>query len=531
MKRIIFLLTIIATAVTSVMAADNDLGALELGKTYTIKAYADNMATFTATTDGVITYSSTNTYEMRPYTAADYKTEVEQFNRTGAAGGYSGQHSYDFKVTAGTVYYFYLSFAMGTSDFTLTMAGDAKVELNTASPELNSVYNLTSGGGQMSWNFNKPVTFSNATLQIGDNAAESISVITTSNSLFTNDVQAKVWNAMKNGTAHEGDKFVVTITGIALASDATVLYNGDGILKAEYTIGKKPISLVSTENFTSYGDFLSFYSTKNDNGVVKLQFDGKLTTDTTIVTNIRFGNLDKDFEGEYYYENVTPVLSDDGTALIINLQGKRRRQVDMLPDQASDTKYETIILHVAGVKDSEGTYAYSDGQGSLGSYDCIYNFKEITANIAVDYDPASGGEITGNSIEVWIADESKLSYDGVRFTYTKDGETKTADVAKSLITKEVDTEDKTANILTIPVPDDVFGAKDIVLTFINLESADGSDYSSVLTATYSTATSGISQILRDDEDTDNAPHYNIAGQRISPTAKGINIVKGKKIIK
>ena len=71
------------------------------------------------------------------------------------------------------------------------------------------------------------------------------------------------------------------------------------------------------------------------------------------------------------------------------------------------------------------------------------------------------------------------------------------DVEAKDIESEVDPEDDNAVIYTIPVPEFSRDANsDVVLSFVGLVSPDGNDYSSVLTATYTSAgfTTGISAI-------------------------------------
>lgn len=65
-----------------------------------------------------------------------------------------------------------------------------------------------------------------------------------------------------------------------------------------------------------------------------------------------------------------------------------------------------------------------------------------------DFTPRPGSTITAEtgSIEIWITDEAKLSYDGVKFAASNGIEVVVVD-----FTKEVDPYDETASILTVPV--------------------------------------------------------------------------------
>jgi hypothetical protein len=129
----------------------------------------------------------------------------------------------------------------------------------------------------------------------------------------------------------------------------------------------------------------------------------------------------------------------------------------------------------------------------------------------------------------------KLSYEGVDFEYTFEGETKVVSVAAANILSEVDPEDETALCLTIPVPTFSRDADtQVKLTFKNVATPDGMDYSADLTAVYTTKgftdPSGINGVTMDAK---SAAIFTLEGKRIQSSQvknNTIYVVAGKKIL-
>lgn len=469
----LMMMAVALMAVVTVQAQEVriNLGELELNKEYALEDFKNYIGTFTAPSTGVVTCESTTNDVLYPYFA-----ELENMNASGNAcditiNSMYGQKSYDFKVEEGKTYYMYANFIMNSGTvFKMTMAESQTINLVATSPS-DGVFRV-SNGGQISFDFDKAVSATAASISCNGKSLR-ISPMTNVGCIFF-EVKSIIWKWYNEGTAHGGDTFNIKVTGVCMASDKSVLYNGDGILEASFTLAEMPITLVDTENTS--GDFLSYYTDNDPNGVVRLTFSGPVREGAQ--ATIKYGSVDQDSEGEYYVESLPVTV--DGNTLSINLQGKRRRPVDMVN---SGTNYGSIYLGITGVFDTNGNYAYSEGDGSLGSYWYTYTLKEVTSNVVAEFTPANGSDIDKTkNIEIWVTDESKLSYSGILFTYEKDGVE--GSVLVTDIKKEADPDDATAMILTLDVPAELQGAKNIVATFKDLQCADGSDYSAVLRAKY-----------------------------------------------
>lgn len=534
MKKIFTLAFLWVTIIATINAAPTkygeliDLGELQLDTDYEVKGdFSNYIAHFTATTDGTLMASSTSSYSLYPY----YQ-QLDDMESEGNAIEYTldnmyGNKQYHFDVTAGTTYYFYLNFSMDAFTFRLSMdTGDISITKTT--PEAGSVFSV-SGGGLVSIQFNRAVNVNNEAKIIAGDKEATVAVNGLSN-IFSLEIKEPLFAWLNDGTLKGGDKFTIRFFDVTAADDATIIYGTDGTVEIEYIIGERPIQLVGTENTS--GNFKSYYLPNDPAGIVTLNFDGDVAS--AIVT-LTFGSTD--VEGDYYVEELTPVI--DGGNIKIDLTGKQRTPELMV---ASGYNYNNMTLNLNKVFDTAGQHAYSPGQGTMGGFAFAYDELEIvTANVMCEFTPRPGSTITNETtnIEIWITDEAKLSYEGVKFATNTGTEAIVSDFAK-----EVDPYDETASILTVPVPAELFTtqtnseeAATVTVTLNNLQSADGLDHSRDVLAMYYIGSTAIDKVFGDDATEFTV--YNTQGILVLDTTnrdevknlpQGIYIINGKKFL-
>ncbi len=474
----LFVKTLLVTAVALISATGwgttVELGTLNLDTEYQLSFGNTYYAAFTAEEDGVLTATCTSSDILLPYVQR-FETNDEMVAESNTINvvydSFFSPKQYHFNVSAGTTYCFFNNFIMNDGTFTISTNAGSSIEIQSCTPEENSTISV-SDGARISIVFNQAVSIKGATITTG-NASASISA-----NLYANTVSFELkdvlYNWLQNGTIAGGDNFTINLTGVSAASDQSILYGTDGNLSITYKMAAKPVQLVSTTNTS--GTFLSYYTSENPAGIVTLTFDGEISS---AAADLRFGNQEGE-EGEYYVEPLEANIS--GNTITLNLSNKSRRPQDMV---TSGTNYGNMSLRVGSVKSADGQFAYSEGQGSLGTFWFSYNNLEVvSANVISEFTPATGSSLAGvTNIEIWITDESKLSYDGIKFTYTaSDGTTK--DIVVTNFTKTQDPDNSDAVILNIPVPTEVAGTTNITVTLNNLTSADGIDHTNDVKAKY-----------------------------------------------
>lgn len=420
---------------------------------------------------------------------------------------YSGSNPWTLKVpipngtTAGTAFYFYEKFVMNPATISVTYgAGAATVEKPltrlTVTPADGG--NLSASSSLISLKYSRAdISVSSCVMEIYSHGTDTPELKATK-SLVANvqgafisiEPKSQLLELYEEGTLTACDVIKVKVGVKAVSNGTTIWLDGkeNSVDEITYVATEKPTLLTKTVNTPGNGldTFLSWMPADYTNGLVQLYFDGPIDTQNAPVVKLMYGNRESD--GDYYEEEL-PVKFFGNTILAVDLRGKLRTPASM--EIASLTTYSTITLAVKNVKAADGTYVYSDGIGSLGSFSFDYAYKKVEYASTVDFTPATGSSIDDvKSIEFWANEtgDGKASFDGVQFAYTDGGVAKTVVVPASQITSEADPDEANATIYTIPVPDFSRDADtDVVLTFTGLSTPDGLDHSAEFTATYKTA--------------------------------------------
>lgn len=439
-------------------------------------------AVFTPAADGILVISS----NFSQFTDKTFAT------MGGTQPTWDGKYPQQAKLqcTAGTTYY--VGGSMPSSNVTIKyLAEDEPLKITGYSPEEGSTFDVIKG--TVNLEFNKKVSISGCLVTFGNQTLNPGVLV--HNAYASVDVKKQIMAAYNNGSLHEGDEIKFTFSGIKDAK-TNALLNGNGTFEVTYTAPAKPMSLVSSVNTPSAGipviDFKSYYMKGDATSVVTVTFSDAIGSVGGVT--LTFGNIDgtgeDDAPSQYYREEVPYTI--DGNSIVIDFKDKLRRFADMLPGVDLSTiapqfqdRFKTMNLSIKGVKDVNGNLAYSDGQGALGSYGFVYNFKEIDYSVATDWtvDGISNASITSDTktVELWLQETGgKAVFTGVKFAYKENGEDKTTVVPFSSLTVADDESDKDAKLYTIPVPDVNMDEGTVTISLDGVEAPDGvehNDYS------------------------------------------------------
>lgn len=517
---------IMASAGT-VNAATIDFGEMKLNTEYELKSdFSTYEGHFTAPKSGTLTVNATNGCLMSVYSDAEFANAIDythQFTGTG--------ESYDIHVEEGTTYYFQKVFCMADGVMKLSMEDAPEVTITKVIPAEGSVFNL-GDGGQISVTFNRAFRADAAEIVVGETAKKvTMNIIGATAAI---DAKATVLSLMQDGTLSEGQKFVLRFKNVRSAADETVIYGTDGTAEIEFVSGALPITLTSTTGING-NKFLSYWIPGDPASVITLTFSGELLShegrEDKAVATLGYGSTE--IEGNNYYSELIP-YTVVGNTITVDLSGKLRRHRDMVE---YEEVFSDIYIKFSDVRAADGSFAFNDAQGSRGAFGFTMPYEEISVDIISEFTPASGKSLEGVSeIELWVTNYEKVKHEGFLFTYTDaDGNEKTH------LTKEftatADPDYAGAYILLIPVPAEVAGAKSIVLTANNLQTADGIDHSAAFTATFSGASVGIKSAEICTQTATNV--YDISGfcvlrgatkAQILRLPAGVYIINGRKHI-
>lgn len=483
-------------------------------------------AVFTPAADGILVISSL----YSQFTDNTFSTKSE------TQPTWDGKYPQQAKLqcTAGTTYY--VGGSMPSSKVTIKyLAEDEPLKITGYSPEEGSTFDVIKG--TVNLEFNKKVSISGCLVTFGNQTLNPGVLV--QNAYASVDVKKQIMAAYNNGSLHEGDEIKFTFSGIKDAK-TNALLNGNGTFEVTYTAPAKPMSLVSSVNTPSAGipviDFKSYYMKGDATSVVTVTFSDAIGSVGGVT--LTFGNIDgtgeDDAPSQYYREEVPYTI--DGNSIVIDFKDKLRRFVDMLPGVDLSTiapqfqdRFKTMNLSISGVKDVNGNLAYSEGQGTLGSYGFVYNFKEIDYSVATDWtvDGISNASITSDTknVELWLQEEKggNAVFTGVKFAYKENGEDKEAVIPLSFVTVSDDENDPTAKIYTIPVPNVVMDEGTVTISLDGVEAPDGvahNEYSQTFTCSAKVA-SEFAVIKADWTDGTNA--VNLLSEAVEALTKSSTI--------
>ena len=519
-----------------------DLGNLEPGVEYSWQRYNTVKGEYTPSVTGPVKFI----YKTSPlvlYTTPEHTEGTEVF----------GTHSYsdtgqirDYaELTAGTTYYLYHSFA--PDDNTLIIhEGSQELKVTSTSPstdpESKDYY-----GGKLSVsnnfyvdvNFNYPITVGNVFVVAPDNTRESVSTMVKVSQAEC-DIAPAMMLLYKAGKIKEGDEVTLRLLQVTDASDKNNKYNGNGRCEINFTVAAKPLELVevigadrsSTENI-----FNSYYLPGDEKSLIKLVFDGPLSTEKNAVASIEYGDSDN-LEVGLYHENIN--ASHNGNTATFDMSGKLRRPIDMLPASDSSTQPEALYMAFGNIFSPDGQRAYTGVRSNPTSFGMSFLVNVLQYTVACDFTPMRGTDlIFGQPMEIWVMNGNKMVYDTIRFEYTENGEDKYYDIPEENVTEEPDPYSEDAMIYTFNIPTlNCDPDTPVKVRMTGIECADGLDHSNDVYGEFKQATSGINDV--DFAESDIFDVYDITGVRVltgarsndlSSLAKGIYVINGKKIVK
>ena len=437
---------------------------VQLDTPYELVQFRDVKASFTAPQSGVLQVKSTisSDYPL-PYSDEDCTQEIDY--------SWTDFYGYSMPVEAGVTYYFLKKFVMNSGGtFTLSMATN-ELKLTSVSPEVGTAFSV-SDGGQLTLTFNQVPKIGGLTVSSGSLSASVTAHI--SGNILSAELKETVYGWLTAGSVNPGDDLTVTLTNVRASVDESIVYGTDGTLTLAYKVPEKPVML---ENASLPEKFLSYWVEGNAAGKVVLTFSDNLYTGEDGATlRLNYGNGEDENPAEYYTEIINGVV--DANTLTFDLTGKLRTPQTMV---ASGTDYGVMMMGVNNVRDAAGNYVFSDGQGTLGSFSYQLPYEFLRSDVLCEFTPASGASLaTADNLEIWLSDTSMLQFSGVCFTYMDGTEEKTVVVPMDQITSTPEGAELT---LLVPVPAEVKGKANIIVTLADLVVADGLEHSN-LTAKY-----------------------------------------------
>lgn len=478
----------------TVKAADVDLGALTINTVYDCPSFSYVRASFTPEATGTYRFNYTGSDRFAIYIDASLMTAAQGGGdwvyKSEEVEGITIQGYETWELTGGTTYYLggwegQGAFIMNSNAKFVITETAADIALDSTVPTAESKISIGSTE-KMDFVFNMGVTVESATITTGT-VSETFPYSTDADSkvrAYANCVSVLfkelLLSWLNDGTLKADDEFTVTLNGVT-SSDGSVTYGEDGKVSVKFISAGMPGKLISITNDPETMPNLKSYYMKNDeNGVITLTFDQELLVSDTEYAYAVWGTGNKESEDGDYYEETIPCIVE-GMDVKVDLRGVLRNVEAM----GLSMNYDYVQLDIKNVRTADGFHVYSEGSGKFGSFNYMYGYEEVNSSIASEFTPSKGEITAGDEMEIWVSGFNQISYTGVNFAYTQNGEAKNTVVGHENITVEADAVDANASILKFAVP--TFKADEnttVVVSLAGLEVVDGLDHSSDIKAEY-----------------------------------------------
>lgn len=505
-----------------------NLGALELDKTYTLKAETPYYGYFTPEKSGWLVVEGTSVAFFTPVVewkgsmqATLWDDDRNQYAITSINTNNADLKRYEIHVDAGTTYWFVRS-NTPESDVDCSLSMNKERNLLYYGPLYAEGQVVTpTKKTQLSFSFNRKVKYATATVVANGNTV-SLSGRTNGTNINVDVKDILIDMATQKGYVKPGDELEIHITGIRSADGEFTL---DKDIDAKYIMGDVPVALVKATN--TEGSILTWYEPGDPAGMITLEFSDKISQASAI---INYGKTGRGTESSDFVRiPIEPII--EGNKLILDLTGVRRLPSDMIAADGidfSEDDFKKITIGITGIRDENGQSTYPSSKWMT------FDLVTLTADIASYFIPGDGSNIDDEKeITIWINDESKLKYSGVDFTYIQNGEQKVMTVTDMKKVSAEDADFPTAKMVTVNIPDEVRGKGDIMVSLHDLTCADGKDYSKDIAAEFVSNTStGIQNVQL--KQPAHVEIYNLNGLKLNPSTalkKGVYIVNGKKVVK
>lgn len=506
-----------------------DFGEIEVGKTYSFQQGDELKGTYTAPTDGSYKFVFTG-YEVAVYPDQNYDIPIEHTFFYGA----NSTRNWMVPLTAGQKVYLYSDAKSTISSGTMTLAAPpTSLDLTSVSPGLEPGSEDYYGGMlsasqhyRMTFFFSEQVTCTSASLRFPDGTYSNCATQISGSSIQVG-FSSQIMDAYHEGKLKKGDIAKIRLVGVKCSDYPDIRYGSNGRLEVEFTVADKPLELVEMVNGPTTGmeDFLSFYMPSDPKGLVTMEFDGDLADIKTAGTfaSLTYGNPE-DLEHSIYVEYLP--ISVEGTKLSIDLTGKLRRPIDMVPGISPEAAQKYIALRVGNLRSADGQFAFTGSMSSASAFNYGYNVKTLSYTFATDFTPARGAKIqAGVPVELWIMNGKRVSFDNLKIAYVSNGVPAETVLEKKDLEISDDPEDAEALLVNFTMPDiDADNGTAVTLVPGNLFFADGTDHTSDVTGNYIwDDCSGIADI--DAETVTKADVYSVTGVRVLRDAAPDDLLK------
>lgn len=403
-----------------------------------------------------------------------YKISAWKYIPTTDEDGTAWSGYTEASLKAGKAYYINVPGTLSSSKYFkgLMETGVNELKLTDVNFEEGKVFDITDTRcGQLNLSFNMNAQADDTNIKIGNIIDCNVETRTSTNAggLYVL-LKDSLISWLNKGLIVGGEDMTVTVKNIRAAADDNIKYGKDGNLTLKFLTPSMPHNLVSKQ---LPDPFLSYWPKGDERGMVVLTFDADVMQgeQQTAKGSFNIGSADMD---DIYVESLDPsMFRAEGNKLYIDFTGKLRTKETM----GLKSNWDIITLRLMNIKMADGSNVFSAGAGASGSFTFNMNYKEYKSNLAFDFTPADGGNLTENNVKVYFSDKNAITFEGAKFTYQDENDKNHQTIVKEGITSTPDGEE--AIEYTIPITDAIKNGKNVRFTLTGVVANDGLDHSDI----------------------------------------------------
>ena len=403
-----------------------------------------------------------------------YKISAWKYIPTTDEDGTAWSGYTEASLKAGKAYYINVPGTLSSSKYFkgVMETGVNELKLTDVNFEEGKVFDITDTRcGQLNLSFNMNAKADDTNIKIGNIIDCNVETRTSTNAggLYVL-LKDSIINWLNKRLIVGGEEMTVTVKNISAAADDNIKYGKDGNLTLKFLTPSMPHNLVSKQ---LPDPFLSYWPKGDERGMVVLTFDADVMQgeQQTAKGSFNIGSADMD---DIYVESLDPsMFRAEGNKLYIDFTGKLRTKETM----GLKSNWDIITLRLMNIKMADGSNVFSAGAGASGSFTFNMNYKEYKSNLAFDFTPADGGNLTENNVKVYFSDKNAITFEGAKFTYQDENDKNHQTIVKEGITSTPDGEE--AIEYTIPITDAIKNGKNVRFTLTGVVANDGLDHSDI----------------------------------------------------
>ena len=357
------------------------------------------------------------------------------------------------------------------------------------------------------------------------------STMTSAGYFYVIELNKIVQQMIDEGDIRPGEKFKITLKGIADQADEETIYGEDGVYTLELVLGEPAAELVSI-NPANGSTLYTYYPEGGENGLLCFTFTDDIDPECNPTVTCSYGDMEAGS-----YANMKLPYTIEGNTVTADIRGIFFPEI--VASSRGEDQATNITISLKGLRTVDGRDVQTNyiGAGTTAVM-AIYPLEKEDVTLIMDTEPYAQSSIKDlKEIMLWVSDvNSLLSFDNVQFSW---------ETSRGIETKTINAEDikfeyndlYRGYTAMIPLTGVLKSASNIKLTINGAVLRNGEEFT--WQTVFNVPPTGIDGVEAGEDADEVVKVYTIGGTLVKECkrgeaanglAKGIYIIGGKKLV-